>query len=862
MADERDEAALAAAADADMGEATTKVDKAYGGSQIEVLEGLEAVRKRPAMYIGDTFEKGYHHCVYEVVDNSIDEFMAGFGKNIDIVLNADGSCTVRDEARGIPVDEHPKLKRPAVEVALTALHAGGKFGGGGYKVSGGLHGVGVSCVNALSEWMEVEVCRDGKKHRIRFSRGKVTEELHVVEECTNTGTSVTFYLDNTVFREPDGSNCSFKWEILAKRFNELSFLNPGVNIRFTDEATGRHQEFCHNDGIVGYVRELNHGAELTTPNVITVNGSKVIGQTDAGDDIEVLVRIAMVYCREKWNETIYTYTNGINTYEGGTHLEGFKAALTSIINAFAKSKKLIKENETPPSGDDIRQGLSCVILVLHPNPQFEGQTKTKLGNGEVKGIVQTMVFNKLKDYLEENPKIGEEIVNKVLQSKRAREAAEKARKDVLRAKPTDVGGLLGKLADCQSNDPKECELFLVEGDSAGGSAVSGRDSRIQAILPLRGKVLNVEKAGLDKQMENAEIRTMITAIGGGFDHDEEVVETDAFGHKNKVLKHIPFDVSTIKYDKIIIMTDADVDGAHIRTLLLTFFYRKMRALIEHGHVYMAQPPLYGIKRKGKIEYISSDSALTNKLLKLGCADFTFAFADGERTLDADNLQSLLDILASADQQCKNLAKQKVDTKEFFSLRNPQTGEFPHFRVATETNGNQVTRFVFTKEEADAIKLEVSEALACAVEELDEPENPNYNCTEIKQANTLRRQMDNLIQVYGFARGDFLGNDEAVIGKLIDSKGNEIPVKSLRELLGEIRERGRKGLNIQRYKGLGEMDFDQLYETTMNPMNRRLRRAELVDAVEADKIFQKLMGGEVEPRRRFIEENALSADIDA
>ncbi len=842
-----------------------KVEGDYNASQIQHLKGLEAVRMRPAMYIGDTFEKGYHHCVYEVVDNCIDEFMAGYGTNIDVSLNADGSCTVADEARGIPVDEHPTEHRPAIEVVLTELHAGGKFGTGGYQVSGGLHGVGVKCVNALSEWMEVEVRRDGKRHRIRFSRGKITEPLHVVGPAEGTGTTITFYLDNTIFKEPDGSACSFKWDILAKRFNELAFLNPGVNIRFSEEATGRRQEFRHADGIVGYVKALNLGAELTTPAVIEFAGSEKIGHNDAtGRDLVVQVRIAMVYAKAKWDETILTYANGINTHEGGTHLEGFKTALTSIVNAFAKDKKLIKENESTPSGEDIRQGLTCIILVLHPAPQFEGQTKTKLGNGEVKGIVQKLVFKKLKDYFEENPAIGTEIVNKVLQSMRAREAAQKVKDKMLKAGGPELGGLLGKLADCQSNDPAECELFLVEGDSAGGSAVSGRDNRTQAILPLRGKVLNVEKANLERQMENAEIRTMITAIGGGYDHEEEVIETDDFGVKHKVARQVSFDVSKIRYNKVIIMTDADVDGAHIRTLLLTFFYRKMRSLIEHGHVYMAQPPLYGIKRKGKIEYIASDAVLTNKLLKLGCGDFRFVFADGVRSLEADRLPSLLDVLATAKSQCTVLEKQKINIREFFSLRSPETGEFPRFRVASDTDGNQVFRFVFRKEEADAIKAEVQAALGCPMEELDEPENPNYNCTEIKQAATLRREMDNLVQVYGFARGDFLGAGEgsAPIGKLIDTKGEETPVSSLLDLLAEIRERGGRGLTIQRYKGLGEMDYDQLYDTTMDPRNRRLRRAELVDAIEADKIFEKLMGDLVEPRRRFIEENALSADIDA
>ena len=856
-----------------------KVEGDYNAEQIQHLKGLEAVRMRPAMYIGDTFEKGYHHCVYEVVDNCIDEFLAGSGKNIDVTLNADGSCTVADEARGIPVDMHPTEHRPAIEVVLTELHAGGKFGTGGYQVSGGLHGVGVKCVNALSEWMEVEVRRDGKRHRIRFSRGKITEPLHVVGPAEGTGTTITFYLDNSIFKEPDGSACSFKWDILSKRFNELAFLNPGVNIRFTEEATGRYQEFRHADGITGYVKALNLGAELTTPQVVEFSGSEKIGHNEAtGRDLIVQVRIAMVYAKNKWDETILTYANGINTHEGGTHLEGFKAALTSIVNAYAKDKKLIKENESTPTGEDIRQGLTCIILVLHPAPQFEGQTKTKLGNGEVKGIVQKLVFKKLKDYFEENPAIATEVVNKVLTSMRAREMAQKAKDKILKAGGPQMEGLLGKLADCQSNDPAECELFLVEGDSAGGSAVSGRDNKTQAILPLRGKVLNVEKANLEKQMENAEIRTMITAIGGGYDHEEELVETDDFGVKHKVLRPVPFDVSKIRYNKVIIMTDADVDGAHIRTLLLTFFYRKMRSLIEHGHVYMAQPPLYGIKRKGKIEYIASDSVLTNKLLKLGCVDFRFEFASGRdsgaqsrgagasspATIENERLSSLLDVLATAKQQCTILEKQKIDIKEYFSLRNQETGEFPRYRVVSDTDGNQVFRYVFHRADADAIKAEVQAALQCPMEELDEPENPNYNCTEIKQSGTLRREMDNLVQVYGFARGDFLGGGEDAepIGKLIDTKGAETPVRSLLQLLAEIRERGGKGLTIQRYKGLGEMDDDQLFDTTMDPRNRRLRRAELVDAARANEIFEKLMGDQVEPRRRFIEENALSADIDA
>ena len=792
----------------------------YGADKIQVLEGMEAVRKRPAMYIGDTVERGYHHCVYEVVDNSIDEAMAGYCTRVEISLNADGSCTVRDDGRGIPVDMHPTEHKPAVEVALTVLHAGGKFGAGGYKVSGGLHGVGVSCVNALSEWMEVEVRRSGKVHRIRFAKGHVTEPLHVVGETPETGTTVTFYPDHEIFQYR-----GFQWDLLSKRFKELSFLNPGVVIVFAEEATGKKETYVHEDGIVGYVKAINAGRTVLNDDVIAMKGEK------DGTSIE----IAMQYVAEKYDESIFTFANNINTIEGGTHLSGFRSALTRVVNNYARNAKLLKDNEEAMAGEDIREGVTCVISAKVPNPQFEGQTKTKLGNNEVEGIVNNLVGEELKTFFDENPSVARKLVEKSIDSARARIAARKARDLTRRKGALEGGGLPGKLADCSCRDPAKSELFLVEGDSAGGSAKQGRDRATQAILPLRGKVLNVEKARLERMLANQEIRTLITAVGGGLGSD--------------------FNPDKIRYHKVVIMTDADVDGAHIRTLLLTFFYRQMRPLIERGHVYLAQPPLYQVKRKGREEYVESDALLTAKLLTLGCEEFTFTFMDGERNIQGRGMAPLLDVLAAAEAVCQRLEKQHVDIARFFALRNPETGEFPHFRVIVDVDGNPQTHYVFTYDEANALKAAAAEALQCPPEDLDEPENPAFTCTEMHTSTQLRRQMDTLNQVFGFAKGQYFGNG-AQIGVLADSSGAETPIHSLVELLTLVRERGRRGLTIQRYKGLGEMDAEQLFETTMDPKNRKMLRVVLEDAVEADKMFTMLMGDEVAPRRKFIEDHAL------
>ncbi len=719
----------------------------YNAENIQVLEGMEAVRKRPAMYIGDTGERGYHHLVYEVVDNSIDEALAGYCSQIDVVINPDGSISVQDNGRGIPVDMHPTQHRPAIEVVLTVLHAGGKFDGSNYKVSGGLHGVGVSCVNALSDWMKVEVKRGGKIHHIEFSRGHVTKPLEVVGECgAETGTKVTFFPDHTIF------TCrAFKWETLCNRMRELAFLNRGVTIHFRDDEGDQHHEetFHYEGGIDEFVAYLNANKKPLSP-VIHFEGERE-GLTGM-----VQAEVSMQYT-DCYSTLEQTYCNNIHTVEGGTHLSGFRRALTATINKYGTDNGLIKAKDAL-TGDDMREGLTVIVSVKVPQPQFEGQTKTKLGNGEVDGIVSSIVADKLMTFFDENPSVAKVIIEKTLLAFRAREAARAARESTRRKGVMDGLSLPGKLRDCSERDPAKTELYLVEGDSAGGSAQTGRDRATQAILPLRGKVLNVEKARIDRMLANAEIRTLITAIGCGFGEE--------------------WDISKARYHKIVIMTDADVDGAHIRTLLLTFFYRKMPELIEKGYIYLAQPPLYKVERKKNTEYVLTDGELTTKLLTLGLDDFEVRGKDGT-TFDKEKAKALMTLLAEIEATCKMVEERGYRPEELVADESAQGGG----------------------------------------------------------ASMLRKEFTAL-GAYGFTAADYFGG-------------------MLKKLLDDVRAHGRVGLSIYRFKGLGEMDADELFDTTMNPAKRHMLRVKLSDAVAADRMFSLLMGDEVEPRRKFIEENALN-----
>ena len=801
----------------------------YDASNIQVLEGMEAVRKRPAMYIGDTGERGYHHLVYEVVDNSIDEALAGYCTLVDVQINPDGSLSVTDNGRGIPVDMHPTQHRPAIEVVLTILHAGGKFDGSNYKVSGGLHGVGVSCVNALSDWMKVEVKRGGKIHHIEFSRGHVTKPLEVVGECGDeTGTKVTFLPDHSIF-----SCHAFKWEILCNRLRELAFLNKGVKIHFKDnEGEGHHEETFHYEGgIDEFTAYLNTNKKALTP-VIHFEGEAqgVTGMVQA--------EISMQYT-DTYSTIEQTYCNNIHTIEGGTHLSGFRAALTRTVNKYGRAMKNgIKEKDNV-TGDDMREGLTVIVSVKVPQPQFEGQTKTKLGNGEVQGIVDSIVSEKLMTFFEENPAVAETVVNKIMMAFRAREAARKARETV-RKGVMDGLSLPGKLRDCSSRDASKTELFLVEGDSAGGSAQSGRDRSIQAILPLRGKVLNVEKARMDRMLANNEIRTLITAIGCGFAEE--------------------WDISKARYHKIVIMTDADVDGAHIRTLLLTFFYRKMPELIEKGYVYLAQPPLYKVERKKKTEYVLTDGEMTQKLLFLGLDDMTVKRANGE-ALDAAAARSLLELLAEIESTTKTIERRGLAVKPLLEHRDAE-GVVPRYVMIR--GAGDAAQIEYAADEA-AFKARIAElqqemqttidVVASQVETYHPTDQMEFRWLEIYRASLLRKQMESLAGM-GFTVADYLGETGKVAA--LEEDGTAQDVASLPDLLEAVRARGRKGMNIMRFKGLGEMDAKELFDTTMDPKKRHMKRVQLSDAVKADQIFSLLMGDEVEPRRKFIEENALSA----
>ncbi len=794
------------------------VTQEYGSGQIKVLEGLEGVRKRPGMYIGDTFERGYHHLVFEVLDNSVDEALAGHCKSILITLHKDGSCSVQDDGRGIPTDIHPTEKVSAVEVVLTKLHAGGKFEKDAYKVSGGLHGVGVSVVNALSKHLRVEVNQKGKKFAMEFERGTPLGRLQEIGTSEASGTLVRFTPDELIFKETK----AFQYDIIAHRVRELAFLNAGLKITVADERTGTSTEFFYEGGISSFVKHVNKAKSPLFPEPVYFSGRK-----DG-----MICDVAMHYNKE-YQENVFTYVNNIHTMEGGTHLFGFRAALTRTLNSYADKNNLIKDFKEGIQGDDTREGLVAVVSVKIPEPQFEGQTKTKLGNSEVKGFVEAIVGEHLSRFLEENPAIGKQIVNKCLEAARAREAAKKARELVRRKGALDSAALPGKLADCQIENPEECEIYLVEGDSAGGSAKQGRDKKNQAILPLKGKILNVEKARFDKMLAFEEIRTMITALGTGIGNDG-------------------FDIAKLRYHKVIIMTDADVDGSHIRTLLLTFFYRQMAELVLRGHLYIAQPPLYRVKRGKSERYLKDESEFIDVIIGGGVQGLQLESSDNKKT-SSEELKSVVISKTKADDLLDSFAKEGFDPRivqvaaEWENIENALSTRESAEKLLESFSKLLKTAGVYPREikvgEADGkFFIDAISSMKGAARRsiIDRSLTERADFIKIKEVAAKTQK---------FGQAPYVLND-ADTGKLIAR------LPDLQGLLDFIGERGRKGLTITRFKGLGEMNPEQLWETTMNPENRRLLQVTVEDAIEADETFTVLMGDEVEPRRKFIEDNAL------
>ncbi|MBI3786278.1 MAG: DNA topoisomerase (ATP-hydrolyzing) subunit B [Deltaproteobacteria bacterium] len=804
-----------------MNPAEAQESDAYRADKIKVLEGLDAVRKRPGMYIGDTAERGLHHLVFEVVDNSIDEALAGYCDAVKVSVHIDGSVTVEDNGRGIPVDIHSTEGVSATEVVLTKLHAGGKFGDGAYKVSGGLHGVGVSVVNALSENLEVEIKRDGKVYTQRYQRGKPEAPLREVGTTQQRGTRVTFKADSLIFEKVD-----FSFDILSQRLRELAFLNRGVRISIDDQRTQKQHEFLYKGGIEEFVRHLNRAKTPIHGDVVYLKGTRETCE----------VEVAMQW-NDGYAETVFSFANNINTIEGGTHLSGFKSALTRTINSYASSSGLLKKDSEALQGEDVREGLTAVVSVKVQEPQFEGQTKTKLGNSDVKGFVEALVNEKLAEYLEEHPSDAKRIALKGIDAARVREASRKA-KDLARRKGAlDSGSLPGKLADCQERDPALSELYIVEGDSAGGSAKQGRDRRNQAILPLRGKILNVEKARFDRMISSQEIRLLVTALGTGIGKEDR-------------------DMSKLRYHTVIIMTDADVDGSHIRTLLLTLFYRQFQELIEGGHIFIAQPPLYKVK-KGKAErYLKDEGMLEDHLVELGTEDVTLQAASGGERLTGVPL--------------KNVVKKVRRLERLLNLVERQHKN--RHVVATFVRDARMSRSVLSdRATLEQLVVDVRARLTATNPDLqplqiDIVDDSEHACSKV----LVRARMNGSSQLTvldtpfcltpEFEELHREASDLRSVGEApytISDGDKQTTMPTLRSAVEHILTQARKGLDIQRYKGLGEMNPEQLWETTMNPETRTLLQVKIEDAYEADEIFSTLMGDEVEPRRKFIEENALN-----
>ena len=810
----------------------------YTSADLKHLSDRDHVRERFGMYIGDNTARGLHHLVYEVVDNSIDECMAGYAKHVSVTVNVDGSVTVEDDGRGIPVDIHPQLSEEmdrevsTLEGVMTVLKFGGKFEKGAYQTSGGLHGVGVTVVNFLSEWCEVEVSREGHVWQQEYQRGEPTGPVRKMGTTTRTGTKTTFKPDPQIFPQT-----KFSWDTLARRLRELAFLNSGVRISFSDAASGNNESFCYERGVEEFVEHLNKASDAVHADVITIKG---MGEGVSWD-------IAMQYTTE-FTESLHSYVNNISTTEGGTHVSGFRAALTRALNAYGKKNGLYKD--LVPTGEDVSEGLTTVISVRVPHPQFEGQTKTKLGNGEVEGIINSAVGDYLSRYLEENPKSAKAIVQKGVLAAEAREAAKKAKQLLLERKGAlSGGGLPGKLRDCTSRDVARCELYLVEGDSAGGSAEGGRHREYQAILPLRGKIINAYKSREDKVLANEEVRSVISAIGAGIGHEA--------------------DLGKRRYDKIVIMTDADVDGSHIRTLLLTFFYRQMYRLVAEGHVYVAQPPLFRVRSKKLTYYVQTEDEMKTQLLDQGLGEGVFLPGDG-REIAGDEMQKLCRTLAGLEDALVALEKRGVSLRDHANRREDTTGKLPMYHVYYGTeehwfaSRDALEAFVKSKEQAAGGTLAVGrieEAVAAGdptpgtAHDTGRDQLVVVDLHEVRSINAGLKELE----LMGFGIDSLLTQDRTGTEEpryTLRRGENEIGLEDLRGLLTAVRRAGEKGLSITRFKGLGEMNAEELRETTLDPANRTLLRVTMTDAAAADDLFRVLMGEKVEPRRDFIEKHAL------
>ena len=809
---------------------TTETNQNYDASNIRVLEGLEAVRLRPGMYIGSTSQRGLHHCVYEIVDNSIDESLAGYCNQITVTLHPDHSVTVEDNGRGIPVDIKPDSGKSALEIVHTVLHAGGKFGDGGYKVSGGLHGVGASVVNALSEKMIVEVSRAGYVWRQEYMRGEPSTSVEKTKETDKTGTKTTFWPDPEIFTE----TTEMDKDVIANRIREMAFLNKGLKIIFINGKTQEEQIFHYEGGIASYVEFLNKNKTAMFEQPVYIEKS-----TD-----NILVEIAMQYT-DAYNESVLSFANNINTHNGGTHLTGFRNGITRVLNDYARKNNILKDSEQNLTGEDVREGLTAIISVKLANPEFEGQTKEKLGNQEVMAIVQDVVRDKFQEWLEFNPKIGKLIIEKTLQAQRAREAARKARELTRRKSVLENSTLPGKLADCSNREPDKCEIYIVEGDSAGGSAKQGRNRMFQAILPLRGKILNVERARLDKIYGNNEIQAMVQAFGINISKNEDEVELEK-----------------LRYHKIIIMTDADVDGAHIRTLLLTFFFRYAKPLLDNGYIYIAQPPLFKVTVGKTSEYLYDERALDKLLRERGVKGLSLCDKTKTKTCSDD---AFIDLMANMSTYYHSYNNPILNSIPAIMLRGLVRSEIEIEDFENQDKMNEAVEYLNKYLNDHAKNYNIQEAEHYSVELKYNSENAKYNIKlnlgadlepVLITSNIIKSsEYKRLKTAYPLIRNFLIEEEEKLV---LETDSEQIEINSFTDLQRIVEERGQKGVSIQRFKGLGEMMPQQLWETTMDPQSRTLLQVSIEDAILADQLFDILMGDKVEPRRDFIESNAVYA----